>query len=192
MAKLKDYITITGGQIINRVLADEKKNDPVVDANRKTISAKTVDKGRIDDDNIVYNNYKSELDEKKLTKEGDIIVKLSTPYCAAVIDKDHEGMLVASFCSIIRDIKGINKDYLVAFLNSNNCYNQLASSVAGSTMSILSNGKIMDLDIPVPAVETQVEIGELFAKSVKRRILIEKITKLEAEKLDVMFAKLGE
>lgn len=192
MAKLKEFISITGGQIISRVIADEKKDDPVVDKNRRTISAKTVDKGRIDDENIVYNNYKAELDSKKLTKEGDIVIKLSAPYCAAVIDKDHEGMLVASFCSIIRDVEGINKDYLVAYLNSDKCSDQLSNSVAGSLMSILSNGKIMDLDIPVPSEEKQKEIGDIFMKSVKRRILIEKIAKLEEEKLGIMFANLGD
>lgn len=192
MAKLKELISITGGQILNRVTCDETKDDPIIDENRRTIYSKTVDKGRIDDDNIVYNNYKTELDDKKITKEGDIIIKLSAPYYATIIDKEHEGMLVASFCSIIRDVTGINKDYLLAYLNSSLFNEQVLKSVAGTTVGVLPIGKIMDFDIPVPTEEKQIEIAKLFMKTVKRKALIERIIKLEEEKLEVLFAKLGD
>ena len=182
--------TIIGGQIVKRVIADPIKKDEVVDEGRKTIVAKTVSEGCINEEGIVINNYKAEPDSKRLTREGDIVVKLSSPYNAVIIDRVHEGMLASSFCSIIRDIEGIDKNYLVAFLNSEVCQKQLESSVAGTVMSVLSNGKLAELEIPLPNEKKQKEIGDYFEKTIKNRILLAKIQKLEEEKLASMIANL--
>lgn len=184
--------TIVGGQIVKRVIADPIKGDEVVDKARRTIVAKTVDEGCINEDGIVINDYRTAPDPKRLTKEGDIVVKLSSPYNAVIIDKDHEDMLVSSFCSIIRSIKGIDQNYLVAFLNSEICQKQLESSVAGTLMGVLSNGKLSEIEIPLPDEKKQKEIGDFFNKTIKSRILLSKIQKLEEEKLASMIANLEE
>ena len=193
MIKLADLKpTIVGGQIVKRTIVDPMKGDVVVDEARRTIVAKTIGDGCINEDGVVINNYKSEPDSKRLTKEGDVVVKLSSPYNAVIIDKDHEGMLLSSFCTIIRNIKGINKNYLVAFLNSDVCQKQLEARTAGSIMSVLSNGKLADLEIPLPDESKQEEIGSYFVKTTKNRILLAKIQKLEEEKLASMIASLEE
>lgn len=191
--KLKELgLEIVGGQIVQRVIADVVRGEEVLDHERKTIVAKTVAEGLIDEEGIVVNNYKTTFDDKKLTHEGDIVVKLSAPYNAVIIDKDHEGMLVSSFCSIIRNVTQIDKKYLVAFLNSDVAQNQLKNSVVGTVMSILSNGKLGELEIPVPSKEKQEEIGSYFEKTIKNRILLAKIIKLEEEKLASLIANLEE
>lgn len=193
MVKLADLKpTIVGGQIIKRVIVDLIKNDKVVDEARKTIVAKTIGEGCIDEEGVIINNYKSDPDPKRLTKEGDIVIKLSSPYNAVIIDDEHENMLVSSFCSIIRNIHGINKDYLVAFLNSEVCQKQLELSVAGSLVNIVSKGKLSELEIPLPDETKQKEIGDYFQKTIKNRILLAKIQKLEEEKLASMIASLEE
>ena len=193
MKKLKELnIEIVGGQIVQRVIADVERGEAVLDPQRKTIVAKTVSEGLIDEEGVVVNDYKTTFDDKKLTHEGDIVVKLSAPYNAVIIDKEHEGMLVSSFCSIIRNVNEIDKRYLVAFLNSDVAQTQLKNSVVGTVMSILSNGKLGDLLIPVPAREKQEEIGSYFEKTVKNRILLAKIIKLEEQKLAALIANLEE
>lgn len=187
--KLKELgLEIVGGQIVQRVIADLVRGEEVLDPARKTIVAKTVAEGLIDEEGIVVNNYKTTFDDKKLTHEGDIVVKLSAPYNAVIIDKDHEGMLVSSFCSIIRNVTQIDKKYLVAFLNSDIAQNQLKNSVVGTVMSILSNGKLGELEIPVPSEEKQEAIGLFFEKTIKNRVLLQKIMKLEEEKLSALIA----
>ena len=193
MKKLKELnIEIVGGQIVQRVIADVERGEAVLDPQRKTIVAKTVSEGLIDEEGVVVNDYKTTFDDKKLTHEGDIVVKLSAPYNAVIIDKEHEGMLVSSFCSIIRNVNEIDKRYLVAFLNSDVAQTQLKNSVVGTVMSILSNGKLGELEIPVPSLEKQEEIGSYFEKTVKNRILLAKIIKLEEQKLAALIANLEE
>ena len=191
--KLKELgLEIVGGQIVQRVIADVVRGEEVLDPERKTIVAKTVAEGLIDEEGIVVNNYKTTFDDKKLTHEGDIVVKLSAPYNAVIIDKDHEGMLVSSFCSIIRNVTQVDKKYLVAFLNSDIAQNQLKNSVVGTVMSILSNGKLGELEIPVPSKEKQEAIGLFFEKTIKNRVLLQKIMKLEEEKLSALIASVEE
>ena len=180
MKKLKELnVEIIGGQIVQRVIADAARGEQVLDPKRKTIVAKTISEGLINDD-------------RKITHEGDIVVKLSSPYNAVIIDKEHEGMLVSSFCSIIRNVTEIDKKYLVAYLNSEIAQNKLKNSVFGTTMSILSNGKLADLEIPVPSKEKQEAIGLYFEKVIKHRAILQKIVMLENEMLYALVASAEE
>ena len=189
MKKLSELVTITGGQIITRVIADEAKGDEVVERERRTIVARTISEGCINPEGVVLNNYKVASDFKKVTHVGDIVMKLSAPYNACLIEPGDEEMLVSSFCSILRDVKGVDKRYLVAFLNSDVCQKQLANRVSGSIMSILSNGKLGEVEVPTPDMATQKAIGDFFEKTMKNRALLKKIIKLEDEKLTSMIAE---
>jgi len=59
-------------------------------------------------------------------------------------------------------------------------------------MSILSNGKLAELEIPLPDEKIQKDIGDYFEKTAKNRMLLTKIQKLEEEKLASMIASLEE
>lgn len=191
MKKLSEIALIIGGQIISRVIADSVKGDLIIDGNRKTIVAKTISEGYINSDNIIINDYKKTLDKEKLTRKGDIVIKLSSPVYACLIDENNTGMLVSSFCAIIRNVKDIDKRYLAAFLNSDICQQQLSISVAGSVANILSTGKLGDLEIPIPEPNKQIEIANFYEKTIKNRILLQKIIKLESEKLSSLIERLG-
>lgn len=186
---------VYSGKIIQRLIADPMKNEEVLDKARKTIVSKTVDEGFIDDKCIIYNDYKVLPDEEKLTRVGDIIIKLAPPYRATIIDKEHEGMFVSSFCSIIRNIdtNQVSLEYLVAYLNSDVCKEKFDMLTMGSTtMAMLSNSKINDLKIPVPNRETQDRIANQFFKMIENKKLIQRIIALEEEKLASMIAGLEE
>lgn len=187
MKKLEEICTLTSGSIITRLTADRLRGEVANDVGRRTIVSKTVEKGYISETDIVINDYKEVPPEQKLTKEGDIIIKLAAPYRAALIDEGHEGMFISSFCSVIRNIsKDIDPNFLVAYLNSDVCVQQLENRAVGSTIKMLSNGKLGQLPVPTPDFEIQKEIGEYFIKSIQNIALLEKITKLEQEKLNAL------
>ena len=73
--------------------------------------------GRIDDSQLA-NETVSKVRDELFSKEGDIVVKASTPYDCAFIDKGHEGLLVTSFGIILRSSSQalIDMRYLAAFL----------------------------------------------------------------------------
>ena len=143
-------IKIIGGQIINRVIANENNNDEIVET-RGTIVAKTISSGYISDNEIVTNNYKTKCDEKRITKENDVIIKITPPFAAALVDKKHEGLLVSSFCMLLTDIpEEIKPEYLVAYLNSERGVAQVTSRMTGSTISTISVVALKQIYIPFP------------------------------------------
>ena len=179
-------IKITGGQIINRVLADEKNNDEVIET-RGTIVAKTISSGYINDEDIVINNYKTTCDAKRITKEDDIIIKVTPPFAAALVDKNHEVLLVSSFCMILNELPNeILPEYLVAYLNSENGVAQVTSSMSGSTISTISVASFRKILIPVPSIGEQESIAKAFKTYLGNIELSKELIELSKEKVEAL------
>ena len=95
--KLKDIThKIYSGQIITRVEAKAEIGDRVVEE-RKVLVPKAILEGRIIHSDLGLVKLKRKADENRVTKEGDIILKLSTPHDAVYIQKEDEGLMVPSF-----------------------------------------------------------------------------------------------
>lgn len=175
---------IIGGQIIKRVEAKPEAGDSAEDQQRKTIVPKSLNAGCINKDEVYIGNYKKISDNKKYTKEGDIVIKLSAPYNAVLIHKEDEDMLVSSYCAIIRSVKNVDTRYLVAYLNSQSVLKQILQNVAGDYVTLLSLNTLYNLKILIPSKEKQIEISSYFEKIVKNRRLLSRMIQLENEKLE--------
>ena len=120
--KDKNIATIVGGQIMTRITVKDDSAEAVAEERRVIIPKVILSDGTIDVTEIPVEKLKSVADENKLTRVGDIVIKLSTPYDSAIITEESAGCLIPSFCAIIR-CNGINRDYLQAFLSTTNCKN---------------------------------------------------------------------
>ena len=181
-------INVIGGQISSRI---EAKYESEKYETMKVLVPKAISNGIVNKEDLGRLNVTLGIDSKKVTKEGDIVIKLSTPYDACLITKDDEGLLVPSFCAIINNIpEDILKEYLLAYLNSKACLRQIKNLIAGTTIAILSSGQIKKLFIPIPELSIQEEIAELYRKSVEKIKLLERITMLEKEYLDSRFIEM--
>ena len=182
-------INIVGGQITSRVEA--KSDDKIGEV--RVLVPRAIANGRVDHSNLGNLNIKSILDEKKLTKEGDIVLKLSVPYGACVITSEDEGLLVPSFCVIINNLPNyLDKYYLLAFLNSKACIEQIKNLTANSNIAILSVGGIKKINVPIPNKNTQQEIGNNYFKVCEKISILNQIIALEQEKIDVTFSMMEE
>ena len=131
---------------------------------------------------------KTEIDEKKLTREGDIILSASMPYNAAYITKETSGLFVPSFCLLIRIKNSLEIDakFLTAFINSDNFKEQAKELVSKTTTPMLSVSRLKEVQIPVFDIEKQREIS-LYCENVqKEEIIMKHIIDLEKEKLNVV------
>lgn len=182
-------INIIGGQIISRVEAKDvsEKYDTV-----KVLIPKAICNGHPNKEELTTIDVKIDVDAKRVTKAGDIVMKLSTPYDACIITKEDEGLLVPSFCAIINNVpeQMILKEYLLAYLNSKSCFMQIKNIVIGSTIAILSAGQIKKISIPVPDLLTQREIADRYMQEMEKIRLLDKIVKLEKEYLDARFIEM--
>ena len=188
--KDKNIATIVGGQIMTRRTVKDDSAEAVAEERRVIIPKVILSDGTIDVTEIPVEKLKSVADENKLTRVGDIVIKLSTPYDSAIITEESAGCLIPSFCAIIR-CNGINRDYLQAFLSTTNCKNQLKNQVAGAVMSILSVGKLGNVEIPFPDEAEQIRIGEGYIKTQEKLVALKRILELEAMKNDLIFKELA-
>ena len=189
---LKDIenLNIIGGQITSRI---EAKLDSNKIGEIKVLTPKAIQNGSCNHKDLGLLNISQEADSKKVTKLGDIVIKLSTPYDACIIKEEDEGLLVPSFCAIINNIPDyISKDYLLAFLNSKVYQNQIKNLLIGQNLPILSIGQIKKVELPLPSIDIQEDIGNTYKGTLNKIKLLEKIISLESEYLESRFYELEE
>lgn len=187
--KLENHIEITSGQIMSRITAEDNGED-VAGAWRIIVPKAITSDGFIDVEELAEEKLKAIPDTKRVTELNDIVIKLSTPFDAAIITEETVGCVVPSFCAIIRNKETLDLDYLMAYLSSKYCKEQLRARVTGAIMSILSIGKIKEIDVPVPSEEKQREIGRSFKRVQEKKHVIKQILELETKRNDIIFQEL--
>ena len=107
---------------------------------------------------------------KKMTQKGDIIIKLSSPYDNAIVTGDAEGLLVPSFCAIIRirDTEKYDQRFIAGYLNSGMIKEKLLMGVNSSAMSMVRMKALEELEIDIPDIEFQTDIGWAYFQSCRR------------------------
>ena len=175
-------LELIGGQITARIEAKDKNN---AIGTVKVIVPKAIKGGKILHEELNELDYKVELDEKRLTRKGDIVLKMPSPYDAAVITEEDEGLLIPSFCIIIRNTDlSMDSDYLAAFFNSNVYLEQVKAMVSGAAMPMLTIGKIKDVVVRSVALEDQKQIAEYYRNISLKEEILARVIALEKEKLD--------
>ena len=186
--KLSDIkgLSFIGGQITSRIEADEKKNERAI-GTVKVIPPKAIKAGKIEHEELYDVDYKTEFDEKKLTKAGDIVVKLSSPYDAAYVSEEDEGLLITSFCIIIRNTgKNVLSEYLATFCNSDIYLKQVMRMVSGAKVPMLTIGKVKEAEIKLLILEEQEQVAQYYKNLCEKEQIMEQIISLEKEKLNTV------
>ena len=186
--KLSDIkgLSFIGGQITSRIEADEKRHERAI-GTVKVIPPKAIKAGKIEHEELYDVDYKTEFDDKKLTKAGDIVVKLSSPYDAAYISEEDEGLLITSFCIIIRNTgKNALSEYLATFCNSDIYLKQVMRMVSGAKVPMLTIGKVKEAEIKLLTLEEQEQVAQYYKNLCEKEQIMEQIISLEKEKLNTV------
>ena len=179
--KIKEMGELMVGQVMARV---EAKMEEDIIGKTRVLVPKAIKNGEINHADLSEIHIKTELDENKLTKEGDIVIKLSQPYDAAYITKEDEGILVSSFYLLLRNIDlKINPRYLVLMINSEIYKEQAMSEASGVRIPMLTKSKIQNIDLKLD-LKFQDEIVKMSDKINKKERIFNEIIKLEKLKLE--------
>ena len=181
--KLGEIADIVGGQNMTRISTNAVTGKAL--RNVKVLVPKAIAEGNVIEEDLGAADIQKEIDADRYTKEGDIIIKLSSPYDSALIRSGQEGILIPSFCAAIR-VKDdtYNKDYLTAVLNTKIVRDSLAARVAGSIRPMIRILDLKDLDLPSIPAEDMEDIGKAFFLSSKKRRLLQDMISLEKEIMD--------
>ena len=187
LIELQKACDISAGLVLKR--KEAKSNDEVVKT-YKMITLKSFDvDGWID---LKYlDNYKSTeiLDERYLTKENDILIRLSSPYTAIKITAGHSGFVIPSLFAVIRVKKdSINPDYLTFMLNNENIKRSYFKNSMGLTIPMIRMQTIRATQIPLISGNKQFILSKIYNLMIKEKRLYQQL-QLEKEKYNKEITK---
>ena len=126
---------------------------------------------------------KEPLNPNYLTQKRDIIVRLTQPYTAVLIDAQSENIVVPSnFCIIRVNENKILPSYLLWLLNSNRTKKKIVANVIGTSFAGIKPTFFSDLDIKLFQLSEQQKIGQLYELATKEANLLKLISE-EKQKL---------
>lgn len=165
---------------INTGLVTARKQDKVPNSNSikyKMLNLKAInEKGYIDDNLLEEFWAKERLKSGYLTWIGDIVVRLTTPFTAILIDKKHTGLIIPSHFVVIRaDTKRILPEYLEWLLNTDKVHQKLQQNLNSTTIGTVKPMLYASLNIELLTLEEQEKIGELYKLSKKELHLLNQI-----------------
>ena len=110
------------------------------------------------------------IDDKYLARTGDIVIRLSTPFTAAVIDQDSQGAIITSLFAILRlTTHEVIPDYVAMYLNSVVMKKQYLKDASGSALQMIKTSAINEYSIKIPTVNKQrqfIQINKLFIRNI--------------------------
>lgn len=172
--RLGDIAEVRTGAVLTR------KREKYSSTNKffKSINLKCVS----EDGTILLNNIETiELPlvfkDEVFARVDDIIVRLSAPYSAAIINQEAVGCLIPSHFAIIRvDRTKIYPPYLLWYLNSEEVKKKILQNNSGSTaFGTISSGFFADLDIKEIDMYKQKLLGDYMLLFSKEKRLTEEL-----------------
>ena len=113
--------------------------------------------------------FSEKLNEKYLTKQGDILMKLTSPNDAIYVEE--EGLVIGERIAIIRLNEDYNYKFLVHLLNDNSVKRQLHRVISSGSIPRVSINDIKDLELLIPEKDIQDKMA-LLLDSIDERISI--------------------
>jgi len=172
--KLGDIASISSGLVAKRKQA---MNANEIRMQYSLLTLKSIEQGGwLNINELEDFNSNEVLDEKYLTQEGDVIVRLSNPNTAISINKENVGILIPSLFAVIRiDTKEVLPEYLSIFLNSEYMKKIYVKSSVGSAIQIIKTSMLKDIEVSVKSIETQVQIIEINNLITREQVLLENL-----------------
>lgn len=97
-----------------------------------------------------------------LTHEGDIVIRLTAPYTAILIDKSTAGIIITSNFVVIRvDSKLMLPSYLAWLLNTPKQKKQIYESATGNMLSAINAKYYANLNLTLLPIDDQRKIAKL-------------------------------
>ncbi len=156
--KLSDIAKIRSGLVLSRKQARQKTSFtyPLL-----TLQAIQTD-GTISQRELRTFCAVEELQPDYLTHTGDIIIRLTSPYTAVLIDTDTAGIVVSSNFIIIRaDTEQVQPEYLAWLLNTSQFHRNIYRASTSNMLEAVTTSFFSTAEIMLPSSETQQKITRI-------------------------------
>ena len=123
------------------------------------------------------------LKEEYLSRQGDIVVRLTAPYTAVLIDDTTSGMVISSNFVVIRiEDKRLLPEYLFWLLNTQMVKHKIYENTTSNMLRAINAKFLMDFELVLLPTEVQQKIAQLNLLAKKESQLLKELA-AEKEKL---------
>lgn len=145
----------------------------------KLLNLKAINsKGFIEDSLLDDFETLEEIKSIYITRMGDIVVRLTFPFTAVLIDEMHTGMIVPSHFVVIRtNAKKIIPEYLFCLLNTEKVRQQLQQNISSTMIGTVKPMTYAALNIQQITLEEQRKIADIYLLSKKELMLLDQLIK---------------
>lgn len=132
--------------------------------------------GYIDADQLDIFDASEYLSLDYLSQAGDVILRLSAPYTAVLIDEVTAGMVVSSNFVIIRvDRKELLPEYLFWLLNTPKVKRSIYENTSSNMLGAIKAKYFSDFEVPELSLLEQRQIADLNALAMKETMLLRRL-----------------
>lgn len=177
--KLQDLASVHSGLVLAR-----KQSRGPTDYRYPLINLRCIQpEGIIDLNESDIYEAKEPLKEEYLSRRGDIIVRLTAPYTAVLIDDLTSGMVISSNFVVIRiEDKQFMSEYLFWLLNTPEVKRKIYENTTSNMLGAVKAKFLMDFELTPLPVEIQQKIAQLNLLAKKESQLLKELAE-EKEKL---------
>ena len=126
---------------------------------------------------------KEPLKEEYLSRRGDIVVRLTAPYTAVLIDDLTSGMVISSNFVVIRiNDKQLMPEYLFWLLNTTKVKRKIYENTTSNMLGAVKAKFLIDFELTLLSAESQKKIAQLNLLARKESQLLKELAE-EKEKL---------
>lgn len=158
--KLKEAALIRSGLVLSRKQA---KNE--ISVRYPLITLRSISpKGYINKDSLEVYAAAQPLNDEYLTHQGDIVIRLSFPYTAVLIDETTADMVISSNFVVIRaDKQKILPEYLVWLLNTEEVRRRTYDNTTSNMLGAIKSKYYAEFEIEPISIADQRKIAGLYA-----------------------------
>ena len=157
--KLGEVASVRSGLVLKR---KEAKPDQPSIVYRALNLRSIISNGYLDAAQLDSFSASEVLSSDYLTHEGDIVIRLTAPYTAILIDKSTAGIIITSNFVVIRvDSKLMLPSYLAWLLNTPKQKKQIYESATGNMLSAINAKYYANLNLTLLPIDDQRKIAKL-------------------------------
>ena len=181
--KLGEIASVRSGLVLSRKLARENPVQRYRLLNLRSITPE----GYIDMNETDVFDAKETLPGEYLSQVGDIVIRLSAPYTAVLVDEESEGMVVSSNFVIVRtDPQELLPEFLYWLLNTSEVKHRMFENSSSNMLGAVKPKFFADYEItPLPISEQQ-RIAAIYSLAKKESRLIQQLVKAKEKYYEII------
>ena len=170
--KLGNIATVRSGLVLSRKQARELSDIRYPLLNLRSINPG----GYIEADQLDVFDAAEYLSPEYLSQIGDVIVRLTAPYTAILIDKVTAGMVISSNFVIIRaDRRELLPEYLFWLINTPKVKRSIYENTSSNMLGAIKAKYFSDFEVPLLSIAKQQQIAAMNELALKETKLLRKL-----------------